>query len=384
MSMRKYLQKLAFVFATVAILAGQGMALADENQPKIQIGILLDGSGSMDGLIAQTQKQIWKIVNELAKATKGGVVPALEIAVYEHGKSNLSAESGYLQQLVPLVADLDRVSGHLFEIVARGSEEFTGWAIQSAIRELQWSDNPGDYKAIFIAGNETMKQGPVNVVTAIEEAKKRGILVNTIHAKGGSSHDANRDFWSEAATLGDGGFAEIVLDYNFITIVTPLDDEILSLNDDLNNTYVPFGTDGMVEYEKLIVNDENASSVGSLVDRGLTKAGPYYDSYVSKWDIVGAALAYKEGIEAFLLTLKNEDFPKEMQEMTLEEKIQHIEDKALERKAIQEAIFSLSKIRQKIVDHKLENLEGSNMASVDKAMVEILHRQLDAQGFQIK
>ena len=381
--MRKHIQKLTLIFAIMVMVAGQTVAFAKDDQPKIQIAILLDGSGSMQGLIDQARKQLWTIVNELAKATKVGVVPNLQIAVYEYGKGNLSAESGHLQQLVPLVKDLDSVSDQLFNIVARGSAEFTGWAIESATKELQWSDNPNDYKAIFIAGNETMKQGPVHVIEAIKKAGEKGILVNTIHAKGTVSHNAERDFWLEAATLTNGSFVEIELNHITVNINTPFDDEIISLNDDLNKTYIPFGLTGVTEYEKLIRNDEHSIADGSMVNRGLTKSGSYYNDYITNWDLVAAALAYPEGIEAFLLTVKHEHFPKEMQEMTLEEKVQHIEDKAFARQKIREAITSISKIRQQIVDHEIEKLHGSATASLEKAMVEMLHKQLDAKGFQI-
>ena len=39
---------------------------SQENKNLIQMAILLDTSGSMDGLIEQAKAQLWKIVNELA------------------------------------------------------------------------------------------------------------------------------------------------------------------------------------------------------------------------------------------------------------------------------------------------------------------------------
>ncbi len=46
-------------------------------QPGIQLAILLDTSGSMDGLIDQARSRLWKIVNELATARKNGLAPKL-------------------------------------------------------------------------------------------------------------------------------------------------------------------------------------------------------------------------------------------------------------------------------------------------------------------
>ncbi|MBK9013028.1 MAG: hypothetical protein IPM82_02505 [Saprospiraceae bacterium] len=47
----------------------------------IQVALLLDTSGSMDGLIEQAKSQLWKILNELNRMRKNGEVPDLEVAL---------------------------------------------------------------------------------------------------------------------------------------------------------------------------------------------------------------------------------------------------------------------------------------------------------------
>ena len=58
----------------------------DARSSKIQVALLLDTSGSMDGLIEQAKSQLWKMVNELSSSTKGGKSPDIELALYEYGK----------------------------------------------------------------------------------------------------------------------------------------------------------------------------------------------------------------------------------------------------------------------------------------------------------
>ena len=53
--------------------------------PRIQVAILLDTSGSMDGLINQTRKQLWEIVNTLSQARQNGRAPGVELALYAYG-----------------------------------------------------------------------------------------------------------------------------------------------------------------------------------------------------------------------------------------------------------------------------------------------------------
>lgn len=359
-----------------------GAAAQSQNpQPHIQMAILLDGSGSMQGLINQARRQIWKIVNELGRATKGGVTPKLEISVYEYGKDDLPEEGGFLRQLISLSTDLDGVSEKLRTINAQGSKEYTGMAIQAATVDLQWSGNPGDYKAIFISGNETMDQGPVNYLNAARAARAAGIVVNTIHAKGTAEHDMIRDGWQAAADAGGGKALEIALNLNEKVYPTLVDDEILGLNKDLNATYVPYGQFGQSEYDKMIRADDAAGSDGSLIERGLSKSGGYYNGYIENWDLVAAATSFKYGVEAFLRTLTERDLPENMRRMSIAERVIFINDKSFERNEIMKGIKDLSNVRQDLIDREMAKDQDSALAGLDKAMVAMLREQLSAKGF---
>ena len=63
-------------------------------RPTVQIALLLDTSNSMDGLIGQAKAQLWSVVNEFSRAKKDGRPPAIQVALFEYGKSSLRAEDG--------------------------------------------------------------------------------------------------------------------------------------------------------------------------------------------------------------------------------------------------------------------------------------------------
>ena len=113
-------------------------------EPKIQIAILLDTSGSMDGLINQTREQLWRIVNTFATAKKEGKRPKLELALYQYGNDSIPAAQHHVQKIVPLTNDLDKVSEALFKLSTNGGNEYCGAAISHALGELEWSTNPKD------------------------------------------------------------------------------------------------------------------------------------------------------------------------------------------------------------------------------------------------
>jgi hypothetical protein len=201
--------------------------------PVVEIAILLDTSGSMDGLINQARTHLWSIVNSLATTEKNGQIPTLRVALYEYGKQSEPAENGFIRQCVPLSTDLDKVSQELFALETDGGDEFCGHVIQKAVNQLGWT--PGDhYKAIFIAGNEPFTQGKVNYEEACSLAISKGIIVNTIHC--GSEAEGRQGKWDHGATLADGKFMNINQDKEEVAIAAPQDKKLAELNAKLNRT----------------------------------------------------------------------------------------------------------------------------------------------------
>ena len=64
------------------------------NESLVQIAILLDTSGSMKGLVDQARCQLWNVVTELAKASRGNELSKLQISVYQYGTESVSKDRG--------------------------------------------------------------------------------------------------------------------------------------------------------------------------------------------------------------------------------------------------------------------------------------------------
>ena len=242
------------------------------DNPKIQLAILLDTSGSMDGLIDQTRNQLWQVVNEFSKAEQNGSKPTLEVAVYEYGNSNLSAGSGYIRKVTALTGELDAVSEALFSLTTNGGDEYCGFAIRTAVSDLAWSKSDGDIKAIFIAGNEPFTQGPVNFKQALSFAKTKGIVVNTIHA--GNKQQGASTGWKEGAMLAGGEYMSIDHNYKVVHFDAPQDKQIAILNQKLNKTYVPYGKRGKEKSKRQQTQDNKSHSIsaGLLSKRAAAKS----------------------------------------------------------------------------------------------------------------
>lgn len=349
--------------------------------PKIQVAILLDTSNSMDGLINQTRQQLWQVVNEFSSAKQNGVKPILEVALFEYGNDNLARNQGFIRKLNGFTQELDLVSEGLFSLRTNGGSEYCGFAIQSAVNQLQWSSKSSDIKTIFIAGNEPFTQGPVNYKEAIAAAKKQGITVNTIHA--GDHSTGLSSGWQQGAQLAGGDYMSIDSNQKVVHIDAPQDKKIAQLNAKLNQTYVPYGQKGKEKAQRQQVQDSNNESVSSalLAKRAKSKASSYYKN--SSWDLVdavenGTVSADEVG------KMDEKQLPTPMKTMNPAERKDYVEKKAKERKALKEEIVRLSEERETYVAAERAKKPAAAAPTMSEALTQSVKKQAQDKNFVLK
>lgn len=343
-------------------------------RPVVQLAILLDTSGSMNGLIEQAKTQLWSIVNELALTERHGVTPVLEVALYEYGKSSLSAEEGWVRRILPLTRDLDAVSAELFQLQTNGGDEYCGWVIRDASRELAWNDSGDSLKMIVIAGNEPFTQGEVDYKSSVPEAIARGIIVNTIFC--GSAAEGISTGWADGAKLGDGEYSSI--DHNAAVphIDAPQDDELSTLSTELNTTYLAYGDEGEEARMRQTMQDANAAGAAPAVaaERATAKATAIYTN--TRWDLVDAI---REGVVK-LGEMKDADLPAPMRDMTLEQQREYVEQAAGRRAEIQARIKELSAARANYL--AAERAKVSGATTLGEALLGAIRDQAARVGLE--
>lgn len=350
-------------------------SVVDLNQPKIQIAILLDTSGSMDGLIDQARNQLWQTVNEFSKSSRNGVKPVLEVALYEYGNSGIPSAQGFTRQVLPLTSDLDKVSEALFALTTNGGDEFCGYAIQASVSELRWSNSDNDIKAIFIAGNEPFSQGPVPYAKAITKATQAGITVNTIHA--GGYQAGISEGWQQGALLAGGNYMNIDHNQQIAHIEAPQDQRIAELNQQLNETYIPYGNDGSAGKGRQMEQDSNTQeiSIGLLAKRVKAKVSGMYEN--SSWDLVDAVETSAVNVEA----LDEETLPQEMRKMKKDERQEFIEEKVQQRKNIKQELEQLIAGRDSFVEQERAKAAPASAPTIVDSMTSAVRKQGEAKAF---
>lgn len=368
---------LSSALVLAAIPAADASKTTTESRPIVQLAILLDTSGSMEGLIEQAKGQLWKIVNEFISARQNGKVPEVQVALFEYGKSTLPASEGYIRMIQPLSNDLDKISEELFALKTDGGDEYCGWVIREAVNRLGWSASPDVYRAIFIAGNEPFTQGKVSYREACKSAVAKGIIVNTIHC--GSNGDGINTKWQDGALLADGKFMTIDQNQAIVHFEAPQDAEILRLSEALNSTYIAYGSLGRESLVRQSVQDNNALSLapqGAAVNRALAKASANYRN--SNWDLVDAFKEEKVKLEE----LKKDELPPELQKLSVNERKDLLEKKAAERSDLQTKINQLNQERNKFVAEKKKISVSTN--TLDGAIATAVREQAAKRNYSFE
>lgn len=361
------------VFSPVWASGQAAQAEKKVEKPLVQLAILLDTSGSMDGLIEQAKTQLWKIVNELATGKQNGIAPDLEVALYEYGKDSLPASEGYLRMISPLSGDLDKISEELFKLRTNGGSEYCGQVIRESTRDLKWSHKADDLKIIFIAGNEEFTQGGVDYKVSCKDAIAKGIIVNTIFC--GPYKEGVDTFWKSGAELADGKYMNIDQNQQLAHIDAPQDKQIIALGQKLNSTYIAYGAKGGESKKRQEVQDSNAASASpaSMVQRSVTKSKANYSNV--QWDMVDGVAAGSVDVDK----MDEQSLPEEMRKMSKEERKKYVAQKAEERKKIQAEIDKLNKERDAYVAKQRTTKAGQ--ATLDEAIVNVMRQQAKKKNF---
>ncbi len=329
---------------------------------RVDVVIALDVSGSMSGLIESAKQRLWDIVNELGRAQPQ---PDLRLAILTYGNPAYGEQGGYVRIDLPFTRDLDAVNETLFGFGTNGGDEYVARVVSTSVSELDWSRDPNALRIIFVAGNEAATQDPrITMQQATTAAARAGIVVNTIYC--GGENDSVVAGWQQYASMTNGFFASIDQDAAAVAnIATPMDAELVRLNQALNETFVAYGTGGRERRDNQLAQDSKVAgfSAPAMASRVVTKAGGLYDS--ADWDLVDAVAEGKE-----LDEIEAKDLPEPLREMSKEERAAHIEAMSARRQEIQAQILELDKVRRDyIAAEKARRIEtaGSGLDDVIQA-----------------
>jgi len=360
-----------------AVAPAQEVSTTKEAAPPartVDLAICLDTSGSMQGLINQARARIWGIVNDLALAKP---TPRLRVALIAYGGDAFDPNAGWVQVQTKFTEDLDLVSQKLFALHAKGSTEYVGRALQTAL-SFDWQTDPEALKLIVIAGNESADQDrAVPYRDMCRKAIAGNVMVNAIYC--GPAGDNIAPGWQEIARLSDGHFASIDHNRAAANLASPFDDKLNTLSASLNTTYVWYGREGKRSEAKQKAADRDAREMGEGVaaQRAMAKQSSLY---YNKWCLVDATRRGTIKVE----DLKPEDLPEELKGKSPEEIRKYLEAKYAEREKIQKQIAELQKQRQQWVQAELAKKGEAEEQTIEQAVKKAIRAQAAKKGYKFE
>lgn len=362
---------LALLNSTLPRRKAEITTVAVNANPKIQAAILLDVSNSMDGLIEQAKAQLWNMVSVMGKAKCDGVAPQIEIALYEYGRSSNNVADGYVKQISPFTSDLDKLSQDLFKLSTNGGDEYCGHVIHTSLNELAWDTSSQNYKVIFIAGNEDFLQGSVLYTTSCAEAKKKGVIVNTIYC--GDRMQGIKEHWNLAGECGNGSFTNINQDAKVPDIPTPYDTTLIVLNEKLNGTYLYYGAEGETNFTRQYKVDAGNAGMGKEVAAKRTAVKGNKQLYNNaSWDLVDAM----DRDSSFIAKVDMKTLPDSLQNKSRTELQKIVDKKNAERGAVQKEILIVNTQRENfIAAERAKNAANNNAVTLETEVEKVIRQQ---------
>lgn len=345
--------------------------------PRIDVVFALDTTGSMSGLIEAAKEKIWSIASTMASAQPTPEIRIGLVAYRDRGDA-------YVTRVIDLSSDLDSIYATLMDFEADGggdTPESVNQALNDAVHKMSWSAGDQAYRVIFLVGDAPphMDYNEAQYPEIITEARKRGIVVNTIQC---GNIGTTVDPWNAIASLGHGDFLHVDQAGSAVAINTPFDAEIADLSAKLDATRLYYGSEEqkaamkskMDATEKL--NAEASDS--SKARRAVFNAGEGgRKNLLGENELVDAIASGDVSLDE----LDSDDLPAALQPLPAEEQAQVISELARERADLQNRILKLAENRQAYIAEKEEESGGFD-DSLDRKLYEVVTRQAKAVGFE--
>lgn len=340
--------------------------------PRIDVAFVLDTTGSMTQLIQGAKVKIWSIAKEMLDAQ---VTPRLRMALIGYRDRG----DNYVTRVFDLTEDIDQIYGELLKFQAEGGgdrPESVNQALDDAVTLLDWDESASAYKVVFLVGDSPPKLNypdDVHYRITAKRAAREGIIINTVLA--GTAQDTGA-IWREIAALAQGRYAEIPQSGNMRQIETPYDQDILSLNQRLNRTAIPYGSRAQQDAVREKLENSSSMSAPTAADKSA-----YRHSKEAPQEVVtgGGELINDLALGGVSLDeLAPEDLPEDLRSLSPAEREAVVAEKAAEREELRGKIDSLLQAREAYIEKEMAG-EGAR-DSFDSAVEEMVHEQGAKKG----
>ncbi len=368
----RFFDKSLVAAVAMTACASPVLAAGSDKEQRIEVAFVLDTTGSMAGLIDGAKKKIWSIANTIIDVNPDADIRMALVAYRDRGDE-------YVLKTYDMSADVQGLYGKLIKLEADGggdTPESVNEALDESVRKLKWTKNDNTKRIIFLVGDAPPHMDYPNTwqyPQILKRAKEDKITVNTIQA--GDDPDTTK-VWREIAQLGHGRYMAIPQDGGNITVIeTPFDNEIITVQQDIDKTVIAYGNRSVQAELQSKMDAKAAAPAAVKVDnsRYYAKKGGAKEVVTGGGDLVADVKNGKQKLDA----VKDEELPDNMRGKSGQEKQDILDKNAQERTKLEEKMADLVTKRDAFIAKKqAEQSDDKETDSFDAAVKETLVEQL--------
>ncbi len=321
----------------------------------MDVVFVVDISSSTGGILASVKLNFWEIINEMNRLRP---IPEFRLSLVCLGRPSFGEENAYVKIMTNLTTDIDKVANELFSIkesTVKGSV-LMGDAVHTVVNEIKWSKEPNALKLVFFVGNGGVYNG-YNIVKATEQAKEKGIVLNSLYFKT-YENKKEIDGWKFISETTGGNFFIIGLKEPGIVFEKGYDNDLLlEAATMINNTYVPYGKEGLERKKIQLALDEDAKRINDNANeaRAFFKSSQLYQDKNVSWDLVDFSFNNPKSLN--IGSLKRELMEEDIRKMTDNQLGAYLATKTQERIEYVNILKMLSTKREEFLKMKKKQME---------------------------
>jgi Mg-chelatase subunit ChlD len=354
-------------FASSAALA----ATQARDVDRVEVVFVLDTTGSMGDLIDGAKRKIWSIANTIVEQNPDADVAMGLIGFRDRGDQ-------YVVKTHAMTEDLQSLYGRLTKFEADGGDdtpESVNEALDTAISDINWSKGERIRRIVFLVGDAPPHMDYPDdrkYPEVLKEAKQRGIIVNAVQAGGDQETEG---VWKDIAQRGQGRYMAIPQDGGaVVVVVTPYDDDIRHMQDELDLSVVPFGGAAQRDDVMRKMSERKAAAPSTQVENS-----KYYSTRSKKEVVTGGGdlVADVRNGAVKLDDVKDSDLPGELQGLSADKRKAWLDEKLLARTGLEKKMQDLMAKRDAyVVEQQSKTATADPADSFDRAVEETIKLQV--------
>lgn len=279
--------KLLFTFFLLPVILSAQTAPVTKIPRQIDIVVAMDLSGSTNGLLDNFRDKFWDVINQCSMLEPR---PVIRFGIVGFSRPSFQG-SGLTKIICDLTDDYDLLTSELYKVKAsvENGYQFVGFALHTAVYDMNWSENPNTIKIIFLIGNGKVNLGAYDFRKAYDEAKQNNITVNTAYCLRMTKNDLQNELpgWNEIADQTGGVSYNIMV--NKRTPLVPFNGDMektIRLAEDFNATFLPYGKNSKDHFKNMQEIDQNVLNTydGYFLSRLYYRITDHYIKHQQAWD----------------------------------------------------------------------------------------------------